>query len=147
MSVGALTHTADWTHSHEEIRSLSTLLRASQSLLAASDFKKVLERVVEALGQHQGAICSRVLLANFFLDKFSKHHDKNVKRIATPAIDMLMAYHWPGNVRELENAIERAVVLCNEALLISDGTQAAGRVSSSRLAPDRPEGWRRNAAP
>ncbi|HEY6614853.1 MAG TPA: sigma 54-interacting transcriptional regulator, partial [Vicinamibacterales bacterium] len=47
-------------------------------------------------------------LANFFLEKFATQHAKNVKRIATPAIDMLMAYHWPGNVRELENAIERA---------------------------------------
>ena len=26
---------------------------------------------------------------------------------------MLMAYHWPGNVRELENAIERAVLVCD----------------------------------
>ena len=56
-------------------------------------------------------------LADFFLDKFSKHHEKHIKRIATPAIDMLMAYHWPGNVRELENAIERAVVVCNEQVL------------------------------
>jgi len=56
-------------------------------------------------------------LANFFLDKFSSQHGKKVKRIATPAIDMLMAYHWPGNVRELENAIERAVVVCNEQVL------------------------------
>jgi transcriptional regulator with PAS, ATPase and Fis domain len=56
-------------------------------------------------------------LANFFLEKFATQHAKNVKRIATPAIDMLMAYHWPGNVRELENAIERAVVVCNEQVL------------------------------
>jgi Nif-specific regulatory protein len=56
-------------------------------------------------------------LADFFLEKYSRQHGKKVKRIATPAIDMLMAYHWPGNVRELENAIERAVVVCNEQVL------------------------------
>ncbi|MGD0211153.1 MAG: helix-turn-helix domain-containing protein, partial [Desulfomonilia bacterium] len=33
------------------------------------------------------------------------------KRISTPAIDLLLAYHWPGNVRELENSLERAVLL------------------------------------
>ena len=44
-------------------------------------------------------------------------HEKSVKRISTPAIDMLMAYHWPGNVRELENAIERAVVVCDAQVL------------------------------
>ncbi|MBM3779773.1 MAG: GAF domain-containing protein [Acidimicrobiia bacterium] len=52
-----------------------------------------------------------LLLADHFLEKFSREHGKNIKRIATPAIDMLTSYHWPGNVRELENAIERAVVI------------------------------------
>ncbi len=56
-------------------------------------------------------------LANHFLEKFSRRHGKPIKRIATPAIDMLMAYHWPGNVRELENAVERAVVVCNTQVL------------------------------
>jgi Nif-specific regulatory protein len=53
------------------------------------------------------------LLADHFLEKASLAHGKHIKRISTPAIDMLMAYHWPGNVRELENAIERAVVVCD----------------------------------
>ncbi|XRG77083.1 helix-turn-helix domain-containing protein [Rossellomorea sp. GAMAL-10_SWC] len=36
-------------------------------------------------------------------------------------LNYLMNYHWQGNVRELENAIERAVVLCNgETLVIED---------------------------
>jgi Nif-specific regulatory protein len=56
-------------------------------------------------------------LANYFLEKFSAQHGKQVKRIATAAIDMLMCYHWPGNVRELENAIERSVVVCNTQVL------------------------------
>jgi Nif-specific regulatory protein len=54
-----------------------------------------------------------LLLADHFLDKASLAHGKHIKRISTPAIDMLMSYHWPGNVRELENAIERAVVVCD----------------------------------
>ena len=52
-------------------------------------------------------------LADHFLEKFSREHSKTIKRISTPAIDMLMAYHWPGNVRELTNALERAVVVCD----------------------------------
>ena len=54
-----------------------------------------------------------LLLADHFLDKYSIEHRKNIKRISTPAIDMLTAYHWPGNVRELENVIERAVLVCD----------------------------------
>jgi Nif-specific regulatory protein len=54
-----------------------------------------------------------LLLADHFLEKTALANGKHIKRISTPAIDMLMAYHWPGNVRELENAIERAVVVCD----------------------------------
>ncbi|MFA6240907.1 MAG: nif-specific transcriptional activator NifA [Candidatus Hydrogenedentales bacterium] len=53
-------------------------------------------------------------LANFFVEKHSKASHKNVRRVSTPAIDMLCSYHWPGNVRELENCIERAVLLSND---------------------------------
>ena len=58
-----------------------------------------------------------LLLADSFLEKYTIEHGKSVKRIATPAIDMLMTYHWPGNVRELENCIERAVLVCNENVI------------------------------
>ena len=51
-----------------------------------------------------------LMLVDHFLERFSREHRRPVKRIATPAIYMLMAYHWPGNVRELENALERAVL-------------------------------------
>jgi Nif-specific regulatory protein len=52
------------------------------------------------------------LLADHFVEKHAAAHGKDVRRIATSAIDMLMSYHWPGNVRELENCVERAVLVC-----------------------------------
>jgi Nif-specific regulatory protein len=54
-----------------------------------------------------------LLLVDHFLEKFSREHRKSIKRISTPAIDMLMSYHWPGNVRELENTLERAVIMAD----------------------------------
>jgi Nif-specific regulatory protein len=57
------------------------------------------------------------LLADHFVEKFCKEHGKKVKRISTPAIDMLASYHWPGNVRELANAVERGVVVCEGQVL------------------------------
>jgi len=53
-----------------------------------------------------------LLLADHFVEKFSRNSRKPVRRISTAAIDLLMSYHWPGNVRELENCLERAVLLC-----------------------------------
>jgi Nif-specific regulatory protein len=60
-----------------------------------------------------------LLLADFFLEKYREKYKKDVRRITTPAIDMLMRYHWPGNVRELENSIERAMLLCNNHVVHS----------------------------
>ncbi len=54
-----------------------------------------------------------LLLADHFLQKYAREHKKDIRRISTPAIDMLTAYHWPGNVRELENVVERAVLVCD----------------------------------
>jgi Nif-specific regulatory protein len=54
-----------------------------------------------------------LLLADHFLQRFASEHGKDIRRISTPAIDMLTAYHWPGNVRELQNVIERAVLVCD----------------------------------
>ena len=54
-----------------------------------------------------------LLLVDHFLEKLAREHKRKIKRISTPAIDMLASYHWPGNVRELENALERAVLICD----------------------------------
>jgi len=58
-----------------------------------------------------------LLLAEHFVQKFEREHAKSIKRISTPAIDMLTSYHWPGNVRELENVIERAVLICDSNVI------------------------------
>ncbi len=56
-------------------------------------------------------------LAEHFLAGFADEYGKEVKRISTPAIELLIMYHWPGNVRELKNCMERAVLLCEEAVI------------------------------
>ncbi len=58
-----------------------------------------------------------LLLADHFIEKYAATHGKDVRRLATTAIDMLMSYHWPGNVRELENCIERAVLVCTGGVI------------------------------
>ncbi|MEN3338839.1 MAG: Nif-specific regulatory protein [Acidobacteriota bacterium] len=54
-----------------------------------------------------------LLLADHFLQRYSAEHGRDIRRLATPAIDMLTSYHWPGNARELQNVIERAVLVCD----------------------------------
>ena len=52
------------------------------------------------------------LLAECFLQRYARSHERNARRLAPEVLTALQAAPWPGNVRELENVIEQAVVLC-----------------------------------
>lgn len=81
-------------------------------------------------------------LADYFISKYNKIHNRNIKRISSSAIDMLMVYHWPGNIRELENCIERACILSADNVIrahnlppslqtaVSSGTKSKGTLDA-----------------
>jgi transcriptional regulator with GAF, ATPase, and Fis domain len=60
------------------------------------------------------------LLAQSFLEKFSRKSNTPKKSFSAEATTILSQYDWPGNVRELENAIERAVVLGTEETVLAE---------------------------
>jgi DNA-binding NtrC family response regulator len=55
------------------------------------------------------------LLCYYFLNKYAKEMNKEVKEISEEAMELLLSYDYPGNVRELENIIARAVALTNSS--------------------------------
>ncbi len=57
------------------------------------------------------------LLANHFLQLYSKKYKKSLKGISGSALKKLNQYSWPGNVRELQHALERAAILCENNTL------------------------------
>ncbi len=57
------------------------------------------------------------LLVKYFIDRFSKEHQRQIEGITPKALKFLMAYSWPGNVRELMNVIENMVILTKENIL------------------------------
>jgi DNA-binding NtrC family response regulator len=73
-------------------------------------------------------------LALFFLRRYAQENGKRIEGFSEEALRALAGHAWPGNVRELENAIERAVVLCDGARVearhlpasIHDAAPAAG---------------------
>jgi Nif-specific regulatory protein len=83
------------------------------------------------------------LLADFFVAKFACDHGKVANRVSARALELLTRYPWPGNVRELANAIERAVLLCDDevvhghhlspAVLAADGARPASVSLSASL--------------
>ena len=71
-------------------------------------------------------------LAEHFLRRFAEENHKTVAGFTDRARTKIRSYRWPGNVRELENAIERAVVLC-ERDVIDDEDLPGGAVGGAAL--------------
>jgi DNA-binding NtrC family response regulator len=59
-------------------------------------------------------------LAQTLLARSGERLHKSKTSFDEGAMEALRAYPWPGNVRELEHAIERAVILCDEAVITAD---------------------------
>jgi Nif-specific regulatory protein len=106
-----------------DVRVLAATNRNLDKAIAAGEFREDLYYRLSAFPIFVPPLRERkadvLLLADHFLEKFAREQSKQIARIATPAIDMLMSYHWPGNVRELANAIERAVVICDGGVIHS----------------------------
>ena len=55
-----------------------------------------------------------LMLADHFLSEFAGRMGRSEADLSAEARDLLLAHPWPGNIRELQNAIERALTVCNE---------------------------------
>ncbi|MBN2810278.1 MAG: sigma 54-interacting transcriptional regulator, partial [Spirochaetales bacterium] len=105
------------------VRIIAATNRNLEKLIAEGRFREdlfyrinVFPLVIPPLRERKTDI---LLLANHFIERFSKEHGKKIRSISAPATHLLMSYDWPGNVRELENCIERAVILSTDGNLHS----------------------------
>lgn len=69
---------------------------------------KVVEITLPALRERREDI---PLLADHFLEEFSRYYGKPKPRIQPRAMAALQNFNWPGNVRQLKNVIEGAIVM------------------------------------
>lgn len=98
-----------------DVRLLAATSRNLEELMAQGRFREdlyyrlnIFPIVLPDLKNRRSDI---LMLAEHFISKLNVKYNKNIRRLTTPAINMLMSYHWPGNVRELENCMERAVLM------------------------------------
>ncbi|WP_048647467.1 sigma-54-dependent transcriptional regulator [Nitratireductor soli] len=69
------------------------------------------------------------LLVQDFIARFSSGEQHRVTGISSAALELLVAHDWPGNIRQLENAVFRAVVLCEDGMLgVEDFPQIRAQV-------------------
>ncbi|MCF6095067.1 sigma-54 dependent transcriptional regulator [Microaerobacter geothermalis] len=72
-----------------------------------------------------------LLLAEYFLNDFSKQMGKDQLIFSSEAREILVAYDWPGNIRELRNVMERLVILHQGGVI-----QASDVVLNTAVKPD-----------
>lgn len=106
---------------HANVRIITATNHNLEQLMSERTFREDLYYRLNVFPIHLPPLRERksdvLLLADHFIAIYNRANKKAIKRISTPAIDMLTNYHWPGNVRELENCIERAVLLApNEVI-------------------------------
>jgi Nif-specific regulatory protein len=104
-----------------DVRILAATNRDLEQLIESGIFRQDLYYRLNVFPIHLPPLRSRktdtLLLADYFVEKYSRMNHKNIRRISNPAIDMMMDYHWPGNVRELENCLERAVLMSGDDVI------------------------------
>ncbi len=127
---------------YSDVRIIAATSRDLEKLMEEGKFREDLYYRLNVFPIHLPELVSRrsdiMLLAEHFLEKYNRKHGRNIRRISTPAINMMMAYHWPGNVRELENCIERAVLTSSNAVInaydLPPSLQTAANTGSARMA-------------
>jgi len=104
-----------------DIRLIAATNKDLPELIAEERFRADLYYRLNVVGLELPALTRRrediPLLAQHFLERFSKQNKKTIDGFTPKAMDRLIRYGWPGNVRELMNAIERAVVLARSDFL------------------------------
>jgi two-component system response regulator PilR (NtrC family) len=59
-------------------------------------------------------------LAQHFLEKYAREMGKEISKLSSYALDLMLKYDFPGNVRELENLLERSVALSTTNIILPD---------------------------
>jgi DNA-binding NtrC family response regulator len=99
-----------------DVRLIAATHRDLKSLAKVGQFREDLYYRLHVIALKLPALRERGAdvneIANAFLTRQSVKAGRNDLRFAADAEQAIRQYSWPGNVRELENAVERAVILC-----------------------------------
>ena len=87
-------------------------------------------------------------LVDFFIGHYNRKFRKSVQGLTDDTRRLVLEYNWPGNVRELKNALERAMILAEDATLEADDLPfavvrgAIGGPAETAGSAGTPSGWK-----
>lgn len=122
-----------------DVRVIAATNRNMPQLISEGSFRedlyyrlRVIEIDLPALHQRRDDI---PVLAHYFIQKYARSFEKDIRGMSTGVLGALMRHDWPGNVRELENVIQRMIILSRGPNLevdvlpaeLRDGPELMGR--------------------
>ncbi len=123
-----------------DVRFISATNKSLEQEVMAGSFREdlffrlnVIEIPIPPLKERTGDL---PLLAQHFLEKYSKELGKDIKKVSAYAMDILSQYPFPGNVRELENIIERSVALETSNIVLPQSLTLSN-LKKVRISEDR----------
>ncbi len=104
-----------------DVRLIASSAKDLESMMQQGLFREDLYYRLNVFQIHLTDLSQRktdiLLLADYFIAKMNLKYGRNIARLSSPAIDMLLSYHWPGNVRELENCMEHACLATTDVAI------------------------------
>ncbi|MCC7124722.1 MAG: sigma-54-dependent Fis family transcriptional regulator [Acidobacteria bacterium] len=133
-----------------DVRLIAATNRDLPSMVAAGTFREDLYYRLNVVSVQTPPLRERkediLALAMSFLRRFGNELKKRLDGLEPDAQKLLLRYNWPGNIRELENAIERAALLAEHAVVtaedlrLGDSSQSPGGSRESSVVRIPPTG-------
>jgi DNA-binding NtrC family response regulator len=121
-----------------DVRVIAATNRELKQAVEEKKFREDLYFRIAAVPMHIPPLRERgddiLLLARSFVQKYGREFQKPRTELSAEAEQVLLEYDWPGNVRELRNAIERAVILCDQEQIQPEDLNVRG-VTTPAAAP------------
>jgi DNA-binding NtrC family response regulator len=104
-----------------DVRVVAATNRDLRELVADGRFREDLYYRLCMIEIHLPTLAERredlPLLQKYFVEKFAKQYEKDIKGITRRAQQQLARHPWPGNVRELENVIGNAAMMTQSSTI------------------------------
>ena len=124
LETGEFVKVGDTKTTHVDVRILSATNRNLKEEIANGRFREdlyfrlsVFRILLPPLRQRRDDI---LLLAQYFIGQYARQIGRTAPSLSTEAKNIFLAYPWPGNVREMMNAIEHALIVCEDEITRHD---------------------------
>jgi transcriptional regulator with PAS, ATPase and Fis domain len=122
-----------------DVRVVAATNRDLEEEVAAKHFRRDLYYRLKVIELHVPPLRERpddvLPLARALLPEAARRMGRKVTGIAPKALEQLLRHSWPGNVRELQNALERAVALCDGTRVEVDDLPEGVRAAPPAVLP------------